>query len=90
MLSSWKIWRERNRRIFQHEELSVVALVRRIRDEATIRNLAGASFPFDPASPRLFFLFFGSFVKLSFLINEFSRSPANIQKKKIVSIERWT
>jgi mannosylglycoprotein endo-beta-mannosidase len=48
MLSSWEIWRERNRRIFQHEELSVVALVRRIRDEATIWKLAGASFPFDP------------------------------------------
>jgi hypothetical protein len=48
MLASWEIWRERNRRVFQHEELSIVALVRRIRDEASCWKLAGASFPFDP------------------------------------------
>jgi hypothetical protein len=48
MLGSREIWKERNRRIFQHEGLSVVALVRRIRDEATLWKLAGASFPFDP------------------------------------------
>jgi hypothetical protein len=48
MLGCWEIWRERNRRIFQNEELSVVALVRRIRDETTLWKLAGASFPFDP------------------------------------------
>jgi hypothetical protein len=48
MLGCWEIWRERNRRIFLNEELLVVALVRRIRDEATLWKPAGASFPFDP------------------------------------------
>jgi hypothetical protein len=28
--------------------MSIVSLVRRIRDEATMWKLAGASFPFDP------------------------------------------
>jgi hypothetical protein len=61
MLGSWKIWRERNRRVFKKEELSVADLVRRIRDEATLWKLAGASFPFDPGrgivSPGFCFLF---------------------------------
>jgi hypothetical protein len=48
LLGSWELWRERNRHIFQKEELSVVALVRRIRDEASLWRMAGASFPFDP------------------------------------------
>jgi hypothetical protein len=48
LLATWEIWRERNRRIFEREALSVVALVRRIRDEASCWKLAGASFPFDP------------------------------------------
>ena len=48
MLTSWEIWRERNRRIFQREELSVAALVAKVRDEAMLWNVAGASIPFDP------------------------------------------
>jgi hypothetical protein len=48
LLATWEIWRERNRRIFQHEELSVEALVVRIRDEAALWNMAGANIPFDP------------------------------------------
>ena len=48
MLASWEIWRERNTRVFQKEELSVEALVSRIHDEAILWNLAGASIPFDP------------------------------------------
>ena len=34
--------------VFQHEELSVAALVSRIRDEAILWNMAGAKIPFDP------------------------------------------
>jgi hypothetical protein len=48
MLTVWEIWRERNRRIFQHEMLSAAALVARIRDEAILWNMAGAIIPFDP------------------------------------------
>lgn len=48
LLSAWEIWRERNRRVFDKVELPVVDLVRRIRDEAAMWKLAGASFPFDP------------------------------------------
>jgi hypothetical protein len=48
MLAAWEIWKERNRRVFQHEELSVSALVSRIRDEAILWNMAGAKIPFDP------------------------------------------
>jgi hypothetical protein len=48
LLAAWEIWKERNRRIFQHEELSVAALVARIRDEAILWNMAGAKIPFDP------------------------------------------
>jgi hypothetical protein len=48
MLAVWEIWRERNRRIFQQEELSIQGLLVRIRDEATLWNMAGASIPFDP------------------------------------------
>jgi hypothetical protein len=48
LLAAWEIWKERNRRIFQHEELSVAALVARIRDEAILWNMAGAQIPFDP------------------------------------------
>jgi hypothetical protein len=48
MLGCWEIWREQNRRIFQNEKLSVVALVRRIHDEATLWRLERASYPFDP------------------------------------------
>jgi hypothetical protein len=47
MLAVWEIWRERNRRIFQQEELSIQGLLR-IRDEAALWNMAGASIPFDP------------------------------------------
>jgi hypothetical protein len=48
MLTAWEVWRERNRRIFQHEMLSTTALVARIRDEAILWNMAGAIIPFDP------------------------------------------
>ena len=48
MLTSWEIWRERNRRIFDKEEMSIVSLVNRIRDEARLWNMAGAQIPFDP------------------------------------------
>ena len=48
LLAAWEIWLERNRRIFQREELSVDLLVRRIRDEAVLWNVAGAVIPFDP------------------------------------------
>jgi hypothetical protein len=48
LLAAWEIWKERNRRIFQHEELSVAGLVTRIRDEAILWNMAGAKIPFDP------------------------------------------
>ena len=47
MLAAWEIRLERNKRIFHQEELSVEHLVGRIRDEAVIWNLAGASIPFD-------------------------------------------
>jgi hypothetical protein len=45
LLAAWEIWKERNRRIFQHEELSVAA---RIRDEAILWIMAGVKIPFDP------------------------------------------
>jgi hypothetical protein len=48
LLAAWEIWQERNRRIFQKEELSVEALIVRIRDEAALWNMAGAKIPFDP------------------------------------------
>ena len=48
LLASWEIWLERNRRVFQRKELSVDLLVRRIRDEAVLWNVAGAVIPFDP------------------------------------------
>jgi hypothetical protein len=40
-LTAWEIWKERNRRIFQKEELSVEELAIRIRDEAALWNMAG-------------------------------------------------
>jgi hypothetical protein len=48
MLAAWEIWCERNRRIFQQEELSIQGLLVRIRDEDALWNMAGASIPFDP------------------------------------------
>ena len=48
LLASWEIWCERNRRIFQKVELSAQALMSRIREEATLWNVAGATIPFDP------------------------------------------
>jgi hypothetical protein len=43
-----KHYNQKDQRHFQKEELSVEALVRSIRDEASLWRMAGASFPFDP------------------------------------------
>jgi hypothetical protein len=48
LLAVWEIWKERNRRIFQLEELAVDALVERIREKTALWNLVGANIPFDP------------------------------------------
>ncbi|XBJ25783.1 hypothetical protein VPH35_003355 [Triticum aestivum] len=45
---AWEIWKERNRRIFQKEFLSLESFRRKIRDEIRLWNLAGAGIPFDP------------------------------------------
>lgn len=47
-LTTWEIWRERNRRLFQQEAMHKTALVRKIKDEIRLWNMAGAGIPFDP------------------------------------------
>jgi hypothetical protein len=44
-LICWKIWKERNRRIFEKKELPMTALVVRLKDEAAAWKLAGAPIP---------------------------------------------
>jgi hypothetical protein len=47
-LVPWELWKERNRRTFQQEAMSLDGFVRRLREEITLWNLAGAGIPFDP------------------------------------------
>ncbi|XP_072151401.1 uncharacterized protein [Setaria viridis] len=42
ILVLWEVWKERNARVFQHQEQSIPRLVARIRDEATTWVAAGA------------------------------------------------
>jgi hypothetical protein len=42
MLVVWEIWKERNRRIFDHKEMATGFLLSRIKDEASLWALAGA------------------------------------------------
>ncbi|KAI4975347.1 hypothetical protein ZWY2020_048954 [Hordeum vulgare] len=54
ILICWELWLERNRRIFQKKELSINALLTRIRDEAAAWKLAGCPIVFDPGSKHFF------------------------------------
>uniref|UniRef100_A0A453ELE9 Uncharacterized protein n=1 Tax=Aegilops tauschii subsp. strangulata TaxID=200361 RepID=A0A453ELE9_AEGTS len=47
-LIAWELWRERNRRLFQKEAQQKAALIRLIKDEIHLWNMAGAGIPFDP------------------------------------------
>jgi hypothetical protein len=42
LLVNWEIWNERNRRIFQHKELSTGSLLAKIKEEAKTWSRAGA------------------------------------------------
>jgi hypothetical protein len=42
LLVSWEIWKERNRRIFDHRESSVPSVVNRIKAEASLWIAAGS------------------------------------------------
>lgn len=48
LLTSWEIWRERNKRTFERQQLTTAGFRRILSDEITMWNRAGASFPFDP------------------------------------------
>ena len=45
---AWDIWEERNRRVFQQREMTTAQLIRIVREEINLWNLAGAKIPFDP------------------------------------------
>lgn len=47
-LITWEIWKERNRRVFQKELMTMARFSRLIRDEIRLWNMAGARIPFDP------------------------------------------
>jgi hypothetical protein len=42
LLVVWEIWKERNRRIFDHKEIAVSLLLAKIKEEAGLWALAGA------------------------------------------------
>jgi hypothetical protein len=42
LLVVWEIWKERNRRIFDHKEVATSFLLSRIKEEASFWVLAGA------------------------------------------------
>jgi hypothetical protein len=42
LLVTWEIWKERNQRIFQRNELSILSLCTKIKEEAKTWTLAGA------------------------------------------------
>jgi len=42
LLVNWKIWNERNARIFYHKELAASSLLAEIKDEARLWRIAGA------------------------------------------------
>lgn len=41
-LIAWEIWKERNMRVFQHQELAIDPFIRRVTEEINLWNLAGA------------------------------------------------
>ncbi|KAE8790423.1 hypothetical protein D1007_35276 [Hordeum vulgare] len=47
-LVPWELWKDRNRRTFQLEALSVEDFINRVCDEIMLWNLVGAGIPFDP------------------------------------------
>ena len=64
LLVFWKIWNERNGRIFRHKESSIQTLLTKIKEEARTWHLAGAKcltvlWPGDQARSKLFSSFFG-------------------------------
>jgi hypothetical protein len=42
LLVVWEIWKERNRRIFEHKEMAAPCLMAKIKEEARTWTLAGA------------------------------------------------
>jgi hypothetical protein len=42
MLVVWEIWKERNRRIFDHKEMATSSLLTKIKEEVSLWALAGA------------------------------------------------
>lgn len=47
-LVAWELWKERNRRVFRHQELTTGHFIRIVREEINLWNMAGAKIPFDP------------------------------------------
>jgi len=42
VLVVWEIWKERNRRIFDHKEMATSSLLTKIKEEVSLWALAGA------------------------------------------------
>ena len=44
ILTLWQVWKERNRRIFQHQQNDVMGMVAIIKEEARAWIISGANF----------------------------------------------
>jgi hypothetical protein len=57
MLVSWKIWKEKNARVFRNQAITLTMLASKIKDEAMLWCLAGAKALCYISAARVGFLY---------------------------------